>query len=304
VKCSVCKKPAIIKLRAHNVSFCEKCLQDFVKRRVREAINNFKMITKDDKILVAVSGGKDSLAVWEILHNMGYDVDGFHIDLGIDSYSELSTEKSIEFSKKLDRKLIIADVRDHFDGKNIFEIAKKAGRVTCSVCGLIKRYLMNSSAYKGGYTVLVTGHNLDDESAALFGNLMFWRDNYLASQYPVLPATDPKLIRKVKPLIYLTEREIAAYNIVKGIDYIYDECPFAEGATSIFMKKELNNIEKKSPGMKLKLLKGFFRRHDVFKELSENSNNLETNHYCSVCGFPTMADDKCAYCRLIDKVKG
>jgi tRNA(Ile)-lysidine synthase TilS/MesJ len=197
------------------------------------------MFTKDDKILVAVSGGKDSLAVWEILLKLGYDADGFHIDLGIDNYSKRSTEKSVEFAKKLDRKLIIADVKKHFYGKNIFDISKIAGRVPCSVCGLIKRHLMNKYAYDNGYTVLVTGHNLDDESASLFGNIMFWRDNYLASQYPVLPSTDPKLIRKVKPLIYLTEREIAAYNIIRGIDYIYEECPFSEGASSIFMKKEL-----------------------------------------------------------------
>jgi len=91
---------------------------------------------------------------------------------------------------------------------------------------------MNRVARDGGYTVLATGHNLDDEAAVLFGNTLNWQTSYLQRQSPVLAAREG-LVRKVKPLCRFYEREMAAYALVEGIEYIYDECPYAVGAKSI-----------------------------------------------------------------------
>src|SRR5438874_1803712 len=98
----------------------------------------------------------------------------------------------------------------------------------CGDCGLSKRHLFNRAALDGGYDVVATGHNLDDEAAVLFGNVLRWDAEYLGRQYPVLPAT-PGFVRKVKPLVRLSEREMAAYCVIRGIDYIVEECPMAEG---------------------------------------------------------------------------
>ena len=108
--------------------------------------------------------------------------------------------------------------------------------------------------------MLVTGHNLDDEAAVLFGNTLRWDVEYLARQLPVLPARDgfPK---KVKPLVRLTERETAAWCIVRGIDYLVDECPMAAGNKHLGYKAALNAIEATSPGSEGRVLPRLPREH-------------------------------------------
>jgi uncharacterized protein (TIGR00269 family) len=169
----------------------------------------------------------------------------------------------------------------------------------CSVCGLIKRHVMNRVARDGGYDVLATGHNLDDEVAVLFGNTLTWNSGYLLRQAPVLPADKPGLARKVKPFCRLYERETAAYALVRGIEYIYDECPFAEGSTSIAHKEILNQMEKDSPGTKLQFYLNFLRAREQGL-FAEQASHVELNA-CEKCGQPTSAPGLCAFCRLWER---
>ena len=112
---------------------------------------------------------------------------------------------------------------------------------------------MNRAAVDHGYPVIATGHNLDDEAAVLFGNVIHWQMDPLSRQSPALASTHPKLARRVKPLYRLSERETAAYAFLRGIDYIVDECPFAKGATSIAHKQILDRLEEASPGREAQL---------------------------------------------------
>ena len=95
----------------------------------------------------------------------------------------------------------------------------------CSACGTIKRHYFDAAALDGGFDVLATGHNLDDEAARLLGNVLHWQRDHLARQRPVLPPTHPKFVRKVKPLYLLSEYETAVYAFMRGIDYVVEECP-------------------------------------------------------------------------------
>ena len=140
--------------------------------------------------------------------------------------------------------------------------ARAAQRPACAVCGLSKRYVFNRVAVERGYDVMVTGHNLDDEAATLLGNVLRWQDGFLARQRPLLPATDGSQVRKCKPLYRLSEREMAAYCIVTGIDYIVEECPLVDGNTGQELKAALNLIEQGSPGTKAQFLFGFLDRHE------------------------------------------
>jgi uncharacterized protein (TIGR00269 family) len=171
------------------------------------------------------------------------------------------------------------------------------GRIKpCSVCGLVKRHVMNRVARDGGYDVLATGHNLDDEAAVLLGNTLSWNVGYLLRQAPVLPADKPGLARKVKPFFRFYERETAAYALVRGIEYIYDECPFAEGSTSIAHKEILNQMEKDSPGVKLRFYLDFLRAREQGL-FAPQAAHVELNA-CDKCGQPTSAPGLCAFCRL------
>jgi uncharacterized protein (TIGR00269 family) len=155
---------------------------------------------------------------------------------------------------------------------------------------------MNRVALEGGYGVLATGHNLDDEAAVLFGNVLHWQTGYIARQAPVLPADREGFARKVKPFCRLYERETAAYTLISGIDYIYDECPYAVGATSIRHKNVLNRMEEESPGAKAHFYLGFLRARKA-GFFCQQVDEIDL-HPCTNCGQPTSAPGLCAFCRL------
>lgn len=296
-KCRTCKAPAIIDLPRHNAHFCAEHFLELCRRQVIKAIEKFDMISPDDKVLVAVSGGKDSLAVWDLLVELGYRADGLYIGLGIGDYSETSAEYARDFARQRGLHLVEVSLRGEY-GYDIPTASRATRRVPCSACGTSKRHLFDKAAIDGGYTVLVTGHNLDDEAAVLFGNTLRWDVEYLSRQLPVLPARNgfPK---KVKPLIRLTEREMAAWCIVRGIDYVVDECPMAVGNKHIAYKEALNAIELESPGSKANFYLNFL---DNMAPLLAGRSMAATDalEVCQSCGSPTTGD-LCAFCRLVEK---
>ncbi len=157
-------------------------------------------------------------------------------------------------------------------------------RVPCSACGLSKRHIFDRAALDGGYDVLATGHNLDDEAAVLLGNVLRWDLAYLARQRPVL-AGGNGFPRKVKPLIRLAERETAAYCVLKGIDYQVEECPMSAGNKHLGFKEALNSIEERSPGTKTAFYNGFVER--VTQLVAEaGAQDREGLHPCPGCGAP------------------
>ena len=310
MKCRKCDRPAVFNMRHHRLALCEVHYPEWFVAQVQRAIEKYHMLGPDERVLVAVSGGKDSLALWDVLLQLGYQADGLYIDLGIDDggdpsvagYSAASREKVEQFAaQRPDARFTVMNLRSEY-GETLPEVARRVHRgrgKPCSVCGLIKRHVMNRVTRDEGYDVLATGHNLDDEVAVLFGNVLHWQTGYIARQAPVLPATRDGLARKVKPFCRLHERETAAYALITGIDYIYDECPHAVGATSLRYKGILNQMEEQSPGTKLQFYLGFLRaRKEGF--FCQQAEEVEL-HPCSNCGQPTSVPGLCAFCRLWEK---
>jgi uncharacterized protein (TIGR00269 family) len=300
VKCTVCREPAVIDIRRHNAYFCSDHFLRLCRDQTAKAIKDHAMFGPDDRVLVAVSGGKDSLAVWDILLELGYQADGFVIGLGIGDYSAASTQHARDYAQTRGANLLEVNLPDEY-GYDIPSGSKAARRTPCSACGLTKRHLFDKAAIDGGYDVVVTGHNLDDEAAVLFGNVLHWHTEYLGRQSPVLPARGG-FPRKVKPLIRLGEREMAAYCVVKGIDYIVEECPMAAGNKHLGYKEALNAIEATSPGSKHDFYFGFLSRaseHFRPQAEGEQADLLP----CTSCGAPTTAEI-CAFCRLVERAGG
>jgi uncharacterized protein (TIGR00269 family) len=261
--------------------------------QVRKTIKEFRMFEPGDRILLAVSGGKDSLALWEILTRLELDVLGYHLDLGISEYSKESTEKTRAFAEKRGYPLIIEEIESE-TGATLPVIAESTKRPPCSACGLSKRHLFNRAARQHGCQVLATGHNMDDEASRLLGNILHWQDGYLEKQSPSLPA-EGGLMRKVKPLNRLTEKEMATYAYLNGIDYVIRECPMSADAKQIFYKKVLNNIEKESPGTKQFFYFGFLERSQ--KMFPPSSEHSPPTGNCKICHEPCYTDI-CSFCRL------
>jgi uncharacterized protein (TIGR00269 family) len=297
MKCTVCREPAVIDLRRHNANFCVPHLQKFCTDQVARAIEQFDMFGPADRVLVAVSGGKDSLAAWDILRTLGYDADGLYIGLGIEAYSDESASFARRFATDRGAKLIKIDLPSEY-GYDIPGGARAARRTPCSACGLSKRHLFDTAARDGGYDVVVTGHNLDDEAAVLFGNVLHWQVEYLGRQRPVLPAHDG-FPRKAKPLVRLSERETAAFCIVSGIDYQVEECPMAKGNRHLGYKDALNTIELQSPGSKAAFYFSF-QRDAVERFATEPGAPDPMLRACASCGAP-CSSERCAFCRLAER---
>jgi uncharacterized protein (TIGR00269 family) len=307
MKCRKCANKAVINMRHHRLALCGPHFLEWVPDQTQRAIEKYRMFSRDEKVLVAVSGGKDSLGLWDVLSRLGYSADGLYIGLGIDEgtgYSAESRRKCEAFAQDRGLNLIKVEVAE-VEGATIPEAARLTHRgraKPCSVCGLTKRHVMNRVARDGGYNVLATGHNLDDEVAVLFGNTLNWASGYLKRQGPVLDSRDG-LARKAKPFCRLYERETAAYALLRGIEYIYDECPHAVGATSIYYKETLNRMETDRPGTKLSFYLAFLRarQEGLFSETATDPG--ESLHTCPSCGQPTSAPGLCAFCRTWDAVR-
>lgn len=306
MRCRRCGQKAVINMRHHKLALCQQHFLDWLPEMVQRAIEKYHMFGKDEKILVAVSGGKDSLSLWDILHRLGYQADGLYIGLGIDgsvNYSAESQRLAEQYASQRSLKLHVVNVEQEY-GSAIPIMAKNTNRgkdKPCAVCGLVKRHIMNRVAREGSYTVLATGHNLDDEAAVLFSNTLNWLPGYLVRQAPVLEANRPGLVRKVKPLCRIYEKEMAAYAVLSSIEYVYEECPHAKGSTTLYYKELLNQLETDHPGAKLNFYLTFLQAKDNGLFAPQADPDIALLHSCPSCGQPTSAPSECAFCRMIHK---
>jgi uncharacterized protein (TIGR00269 family) len=298
VRCTRCGERAVVELRRHNAAFCGDCFQGVFRKQVARAIDDHDMFDRDDRILVAVSGGKDSLALWDVLLDDGYRAEGLYLGLGIGEYSDRSHDRTAAFAAARGATLRTIDLAAE-QGFDIPLAGRTGSRSSCAVCGLSKRYLFNRAALEGGYDVVATGHNLDDEAATLLGNTLRWDVEYIARQSPVLPAADG-LVRKVKPLHRLTELETAAYAFLRGIDYVVEECPLVAGNTQLRYKESMNAIEARSPGAKTRFFLGYLDRGMPIFRAAHREATLTA---CARCGQPTTGTF-CAFCRARAQILG
>ncbi len=296
MKCNRCGERAEIKLRQHNAAFCRTCFVPLLQKHVRRSIRKQKMFSLDEHILVAVSGGKDSLALWDILIELGYQTTGLHLSLGIGDYSDQSTELAVAFAEARNLPLLNISLRE--EGLAVDDATAFTNRPACSACGTLKRHYFDKLAIDRGFPVVATGHNLDDEAARLLGNVLHWQMDYLARQKPVLEPTHERFVRKVKPLYRTTEFESAAYCFFRKIDYILDECPNSAGATQLKHKEVMNQLEAASPGTKLSFVQDFLERARPMMQSEANRPPLT----CEGCGMPSFTE-RCSRCRLVREVQ-
>jgi uncharacterized protein (TIGR00269 family) len=301
VKCKTCGGKAVVNLRQHRLGLCAEHFLEWMLAQTARFIKKYRMFGPDEKVLVAVSGGKDSLSLWDILWRLGYQADGLYIGLGIDegiAYSHESHRLTAQFAAERGLTVHVVDIEKQY-GVSIPVMAQKSHRGQgrpCSVCGVAKRHEMNRIARDLGYAVLATGHNLDDEAATLFGNTLSWSADLLPRQGPVLPEGHG-FARKVKPLCRFYEKDMTAYALLRGIEYIYEECPFSAGSTSIYYKELLNKLESDHPGAKTAFYVKFLdaRENGLFAARQEQPAAMLN---CPTCGQPTAYEGECSFCRM------
>jgi tRNA-5-methyluridine54 2-sulfurtransferase len=297
MRCRRCRSEAVIEIRRHNASYCRGCFVRVFRAQVERTVRHWKMFGPGERILVAVSGGKDSLALWDVLLDLGYPATGLYLGLGIGEYSDRSHQAARRFATSRGAELEVVDLAGTY-GFDVPTAGSAGSRSTCAVCGLSKRYASNRAALDGGFDVLATGHNLDDEAATLLGNVLRWKTEFVARQSPVLPGRNG-LVKKVKPLHRLSELETAAYAFLREIDYVVEECPLVAGNTQLRYKGAMDAIEAGSPGTKAQFLLGYLDRGTALFR-GEDAADLSA---CANCGQPTTGRF-CAFCRARAQILG
>jgi len=293
MKCRRCKAAAEVALPSHNTGFCRDCFLLYFARQVEKAIKHHRLLNRKDNILVAVSGGKDSLALIHQLDQLGYSVTGLHVDLGIPGSSPSARDAIQKFADDFDLPVEIISTTEH--GLAIPEVKKRIRRPVCSVCGKIKRYYFNKYAMDNKYSVLTTGHNLDDETARLFANTLRWDVSYLSDQGPMLAASGG-FVKKIKPLYRLSEYETACYCFFTGIKYHHAPCPYSSGASFTYYKSLLAELEEKMPGAKQSFYEQFLKNaRPAFEDHEDKTGRKPTP--CYRCGYPTSTE-LCGVCRI------
>jgi uncharacterized protein (TIGR00269 family) len=291
-------------MRQHRLSLCRDHFLEWMPEQTLLQIKKFRMLLPGERLLVAVSGGKDSLALWDILHSLGIPADGLYINLGIEgqmNYSAASDSLAAGFASGRGLTLHTVDIEQEY-GKSIPRIVGESSysrQKPCSVCGIVKRHIMNSFASKNGYDILATGHNLDDEASVLFSNTLTWSLEKINRQYPVLPAS-AGMVKKIKPLNHFYERETTAYALLRGIDYMLEECLFATGNLTNANKEVLNRLENERAGAKMIFYTSFLkaRKGGLLQLPAEPGEPAAEIIQCPGCGRPTTNRKLCSFCRL------
>ena len=298
MKCRVCKEPAVIDVRRHNAAFCRDHFLHHCDEQVQRAIESHRMLAPGERVLVAVSGGKDSLALWDILVRLGYEADGLYLGLGIGEYSDESVTYRASTHARIGRPLLEIDLarrlrlRHPRRGRGHPPGSLRRVRALEATPVQLRRLENGYDGRRHRPQPRRRSRGAARQRAALGDRRTSGR------QHPVLPAA-PGFVRKVKPLVRLGERETAAYCVLRGIDYQVEECPMAAGNRHLGYKEMLNTLEERSPGTKAAFLFGFLERgHERFA--ADAGVERDELRACTVCGAPTPGE-VCAFCRLREK---
>ncbi|MDO8740245.1 MAG: TIGR00269 family protein [Candidatus Woesearchaeota archaeon] len=280
----------------------KKFVRDF-ENKIKKTIKKFNLLNKKEKIFAAVSGGKDSTAILYLLKKLGHNVEAITVDVLIGKYTKQNLEKIRDFCKKINVKLHVVSFREKF-GYSLCYIrsvlnSKGLDLKSCTICGVLRRYLINKYARKLKADKIVTGHNMDDEAQAILMNLLRNRPDLNARLGPISGILkDKKFIPRVKPLYLTAEKDIIKYSGIMKFDVDYGKCPCCHDAYRNFIRNLLNNYEEKNPKIKGNIVSYFLKN---IKNLKNNKIDKAMN-YCNKCGEPSKGTI-CQTCNLLSKIK-
>jgi len=298
--CNTCKTKPVIELINKDTKLCKKCFIRYFEKKVKKTIRNYNLIKSGDHIGVGVSGGKDSLTTLYLINeitknNPKIKLSAILINEGIDNYREKTIKTAQEFCNKLNINLNIYSYKEEF-GKKLDEVIK--GKHACSVCGVLRRNLLNKYARENKVTKLATGHNMDDETQSILMNQFKNNIRVSARLGPITGIRDnPKFVRRIKPLYFVTEKEVATYAFLKGFLDKFTECPNNSDSFRNKVRDLINEFENKFPGTKHNIINSFIETLPLLKkEYSKNSHEIIE---CKTCGEP-CSQNICRACQTIE----
>jgi len=306
--CTVCKKKESFFYRKYSgQKLCRKCFSESVEAKVRATITKYNMLKFDDKLAVAVSGGKDSLSLLHILAKLQKyrpktTLTAITIDEGIKGYRDEALDIAEKNCKTLEIPLHIISFKELF-GLTLDEIitklrAKRQIELTpCAYCGVLRRRAINTAAREVGATKIATAHTLDDETQTVLMNILRGDTTRLSKEKPLTNQVHPMFVRKIKPFCEIPENESALYAYIKKIPFQDTPCPYASDALRNDIRTMLNNIEEKHTGTKFAISRTMERLRPAIEQMP-TKENFKT---CKECGEPS-SQELCKTCEMLQQI--
>ncbi|MGN0105793.1 TIGR00269 family protein [Methanobrevibacter ruminantium] len=301
--CTKCGNPnVIIKRKASGQALCNDCFIESIEKKVKQTIKKENFIEKGDKVLVALSGGKDSVVTLEILNSYVkrhiIELCAVTIDEGIAGYREEGVEIAKAHAERLGIPHKVVSFKECFD-IDLDEIMKKENhRGSCTYCGVFRRWIINRAAREFGATKIATGHNLDDETQAILMNYLEGNTENLAKIGPKTESNSDLFTVKIKPLREIPEKEIGLYALAKGLDIHLAGCPYAQESFRMEISNILNELVKEHPTIKYSTLRGFDKIRPAIR--SEMAHDYEFDR-CERCGEPS-SNRLCRACTFLEEL--
>ncbi len=279
-----------------------------LRERVAAEIEKYRMIGPGDRVLLALSGGKDSFVLLDILaeiHDPSKLV-GLSIEEGIAGYNRREDmEKIKKYASERGVEVILTSIKEYV-GSSLDEIVAKSWSrglnvSPCTYCGTLRRRIINHYAKTLGVNKTATAHNLDDEAQTAIMNLLRGDPVRLIRQHPLAPRLSRGFVQRVKPLRKVYEWETTMYAYLKGFRFQETECRYIELRPTLRarVREHLYGLEERHPGSLLRLLELVDR---LVEKVMDRYRELPELPSCRVCGEPTSYNrEVCKVCELLSK---
>jgi cytoplasmic tRNA 2-thiolation protein 1 len=287
-------------------TLCKNCFLSSIEDKTRKTISKYSMLQHDDRVAVAVSGGKDSLSLLYVLKNIfetSYRATpiAITVDEGIKDYRNESLEIVKQFCANLRIENKIVSYKELFGYDMDRAILERPSNKmsSCSICGTFRRRAIDLAAEEVGANVVATGHNLDDQIQTFMINMISGDVQRIGWTSPQSVGSKFHTQRKIKPFCEIYEQEIVFYALLRGIPFQTEDCPYMNESIRTQIREFINALEKERPGIK----------YNFYNSASKISDNLKTfsNHIdskkCATCGR-IATSETCSVCKTLSILEG
>jgi len=309
VVCSVCKGREAFFFRPYSGErLCRRCFARAIEEKTRATIAKYRMLEFNDRIAVAVSGGKDSVSLLHILAKTERNFPkaslvAVTVDEGIREYRDEALKIAAENCKRLGIEHYTVSFKKLYD-YTLDEIVERLityGRrelTPCAYCGVLRRKALNIAAREVKANKLATAHTLDDETQTILLNILHGDPSRIARMKPVTDDVHPKLVQRIKPFCEIPEKETALYAYIRKISFQDIPCPYASEAMRNDIRLFLNRMEQKHSGTKFTIFKSIEKIRPAMEKMVMREELTE----CVECGEPTTGEI-CKTCEMLKQLK-
>ncbi len=299
MKCHKCENEASYSRKYSGENLCSDCFSISIMRKTAKTISKYRMIKNGDLVCVAVSGGKDSLALLHILHKMSkthnFEIKVATIDEGIPGYRNESLEIVRNFCSTLNVEYKIYSYKELFDLTIDEALQKRENEKTssCSICGTFRRRSIDYAAKDLGADVIATAHNLDDILQTFLINALSGDTKKIGWMNP----NSDKPFKKIKPFCEIYEAEIVFYAFSNDIPFQSEPCPHMNEGIRTEIREFFNSLENQHSGIKNNLYNSILKISQTLRDSSYKEMNL-----CKNCGSECTGKI-CSVCKMVLKLK-